>query len=293
VQRCKEKTINTVNKKIIRFNHFLAHSKLKNNIIETIDYSSALPKCTYYKLNNNFDILKQINIKTEYISMIHDFVSTEQYIIIIDSPVRFKLENITLNKFPIELDKNSTTKLLIIDKYDGNTIKIDTNESFYILHYGDQEINKDEIIIYGCFYDYFNYNDVNNNHGKYRKIIINIKNKNFKIIKNKELETYSVDFPIIYNNMTLLLINNNLINIGFIIVKNFKIYKKILLNKSIYGDPVIIDINNNPHIICFTKSFNTNLNYITIYDIINNNEISILIEIDMFIGFHSLFIDSF
>lgn len=78
---------------------------------------------------------------------------------------------------------------------------------------------------------------------------------------------------------------------NLIIVNNFDLYKVININKFIYGEPSIIEIDSEPYLITFSYDSNNN-NYLTLYGIENDNEISINIPYNISIGFHSMYINN-
>ena len=80
-----------------------AHSKNKYNCIETLNYDMISPKIKYFKLSDDLKIIKNSNIfNKKYSAMVHDFVSLNDYLIFLDSPILLNsndmLSNILKNK---------------------------------------------------------------------------------------------------------------------------------------------------------------------------------------------------
>jgi len=285
----KNKSIDTIRKVNLNYlKHFSAHTKIINNNLETIDYSSMMPQFSYFIINNKFKKEKQININTKYMPMIHDFVSLNDNILILDSPMKFDIEQSKKANIPLKFHPELLSEFYIINKNNGNINKIMIKDSFFIFHYANSYENDDYIIVYACVYDTFDFNNPYDNYGRYRKLLINKKTNELKVLKNNELEKYSLDFPIQYKDLTILSITDKLKINGFIVVNDFKIVKKININKNILGEHSIIEIDNKPYIICFTND-KKNISYITLYNINDNNEISIKLPFNVTMGFHSIF----
>ena len=280
-----EKTINTINKASnLTVEHFSAHSKF-NNFIETIDYNIFSNTVSIYKLFENFTIINSINIKMDYLPIIHDFWSDKDKIIIINSPLSIDFYNFFVNPLPIHLDNTKNTIINIYDKKTNKINKYYSNESFFMFHFASVIEDKNYINIYASLYNKFDFNDMNIA-GKYRKIVINKHTSEVTIEKNTILENYSLDFPIQFDNKILL---RNMINNSFVICKDLKIIKEINLNGlSICGEPVLNYINKIPYIITF--AFNTNNSFVLVININDNSIIKIPLDIKLTYGFHSIFI---
>lgn len=285
------KTIGTERKKKIPFlKNFLAHSKNNKDIIETIDYSSIIPELTYYKMNNDFAKIKKINVKTKYISMIHDFISLNHTLIIADVPMILNL-NLHNNPYsPLKFDSCKESQFILINKTTGDKKYYTIDKPFFVFHYGSSFETETEIISYACIYDDFNFVNPKNNTARFRKIIFDKNSSKIRIEKNKILEKYNVEFPIIKNDITILMNIENLKVSSLLVVKDFKLKKIIKIDKTLYGEPSLIDIKGVLYIICFT--YDNNKNYLTIININNGNNFSIDIPHPMTLGFHSVFINN-
>lgn len=285
------KTIDTIKRlKIPNMYNFLAHCKIKNNFLETLDYSTFDSKIKFCKFDKNFKLINQVNINKIYTSMIHDFITLEKYLIFIDTPMIIDYKLIFNSTLPLSFNKDLVSKLFIIDKNNGNRTIINLENNTFLFHYANSYEDDNKIVIYACLYDDFDFKTPKLNCGKFRKIIINKNNFDIKIEKNLELEKYSLDFPIVFKNYTILTNSKNLENKNFIIVKNFKLYKIIDFNKNINGEPSIIEIDNKPYIICF--AYKKNINYLCIHGIEDNYHLSVKIPHNVSLGFHSIFIKS-
>lgn len=287
------KDIYTNNKVRIPFlKSFSGHSKFKNNFIETIDYNILDNSVSFLLLNENFEKVYKIKLRTHYIPVIHDFYTTNDKVIIIDSPLVYDIPNMMNKKIPILFDKNRKTIIHSLSKNDTNKNTYYCNESFYLFHYGDYYENNENIEIYAPLYDDLDFMDIHI-HGKYRQIKINKGSGDVKIKRNSELEKYNLDFPIKYDNNKVVLRNiyNNTIN-GFVFCKQLNIIHKIFFkNKFICGEPAIKVVDNISYLLFF--AFDNVNNYFMIMNLNNYNiiEIPLSIDVPLNIGFHSIYID--
>jgi hypothetical protein len=291
----KNKDIYTNHKINIQYmKSFSGHSKFKNNRIETIDYNILDNSVTFALLTENFEVIRKIKLRTHYIPVIHDFYTTNNSVIIIDSPLVYDIPNMLNKKIPILFDKTRKTLIHFLDKYVENKKKTYyCNESFYIFHYGDYNENKDYIEIYAPLYDDLDFMNIHIS-GKYRKIMIHKDRGDVNIERNPELEKYNLDFPIKYDDNRVVLRNiyNNTIN-GFVFCKELNIiYKLFLKNKFVCGEPAIKVMDNISYLLFF--AFDSNNNYFMILNLKNYNmiEIPLSIDIPLNIGFHSIYIDN-
>jgi carotenoid cleavage dioxygenase-like enzyme len=285
------KTIATEKKiKIPFLKNFLAHSKNDKDIIETIDYSSIIPEVSYYKMNNDFSKIKKINVKTKYISMIHDFISLNNTLIIADVPMTLNL-NLHDNPYsPLKFNFCKESQFILINKTTGEKKYYTSNNPFFVFHYGSSFETENEIITYACIYDDFDFINPKNNTARFRKIIFDKNDNKIRIEKNKILEKYNVEFPISKNNTTILMNIENFKVSSLLVIKDFELKRKITIDKILYGEPSIIDIKGKLYIICFT--YDNSKNYVTIINVDNGHNFSVEIPYPMTLGFHSVFINN-
>jgi carotenoid cleavage dioxygenase-like enzyme len=287
--------INTVGKqKIAKIEHFSAHSKYDNidNIIHTLDYDVLKNSVEYYSVNENFDILNKIKIKTDYIPLIHDFIVLKNNILITDSPLKFKIEKLFNSNIPVSFEKNLPTKIHLLNRKNGEITTYISDESFYIFHYANHRETDKFIEIYAAVYDNLDFSKLDI-HGRYRKIVLNKKTGKVIIEKNPELENYNLDFPVKVNNKVILRsLNNNKID-SFLLCEGLNIKKKICIkDKSVCGEPIVTEIENVPYLISFAYNENNN-GFLLFINLKNFYIIEIPIPHKVNIGFHSIFIRPF
>ena len=294
----QEMTVNTLNKiHIADFQHFSGHSKVFNdNYLETIDYLPKNNIVNYYLLDSEFSVINKINFKFNYIPIIHDFYSNNDYLILIDSPLIHKIIYIFQKKIPIYLNNKKKTFIHIFDKKNNSVTKYDYINGFYIFHYAYIKDKDDTFEIYTSQYDELEFSNINLK-GSYRMIEINKKNKTVFVHKNDLLEKYNLDFPIKFQDKVVLRnYVDRRIN-GFVITKDLNIVKTLFYeNKHICGEHNIINIDNIPYLIFFNIEFeketNISNNFISLVNLNNYNLIDINIKNNLNLGFHSIFLDN-
>lgn len=293
-----ENIINTIKKvKISAFEHFSGHSKMTSNgNIETLDYKIVNNIVSYYVLNPNFNIVDSFDFKFKYVPIVHDFYSNDDNIILIDSPLMYKLNNILTQKIPINLVHNKNTFIYIYDKKTKKYEEYVYENGFYIFHYADVKDNKDTIEIYASLYEDLDFTNINIM-GKYRMIEINKKTRKVTIKKNDAIEKYNLDFPSVYQDKIISRHFENRRIKGFVITKNLNIHKELFFkNKNICGEHNIIYIKKVPYLLFFNIEKNNytkiDRNLLSLVNLHNYNTIDIELNYSLSLGFHSIFINN-
>ena len=114
--------------------------------------------------------------------------------------------------------------------------------------------------------------------------------------REEELEKYSVEFPILYEDKVILRIMDmeGRKNNGFLVCKDLKIVDKIMLGDdlSICGEPSLIHIHKDPYLLflCYNEQYN----YVGLLNlktkIIEKKRLPMPLSMNLTIGFHSLFV---
>jgi len=289
----KNKSINTIKKiKIDNIEYFTAHPKICNNITYACSYNTFKPNVNLLKLDSNMKLIESKVINTKYVNMIHDIILSDEYIIFFDMPFKFDIERLKNDSMPFYFDKTQSNQIIFVKKDFSSIKKIECPDSFFVYHFDKVEENDKFIYIYTIIHPTFNLDlkDIDESQRKstYRRIKINKKTYNYEIEKNEIFEKYNVEFPINNKKYTILSIYGKCLDIdGFMVVKNFNCLKKKIFNKrKIYAEPAITNTNC---VICFTYDEKLN-NYLYIYDITQDKEIEILLDVHLLKGFHSIFI---
>ena len=294
----EKKRVCTVKKvHIDAFQHFSGHSKITSNgNIETIDYKIQNNDVNYYLLDKDFSLIDSLKFKFNYVPIIHDFYSNDDLLIITDSPIIYKIENIFTKKVPVNLDYDKQTFIYVYNKKNIRCEKYTYEKGFYILHYAYIKDKKETIEIYASQYNKFDFTDVNIK-GNYRMIEINKHTKNVSLHTNAELEKYNLDFPILFKDKVISRnYENRRIN-GFVITKDLQICKELFYeNKHICGEHSVIHIDNTPYLIFFNvEIIPTTTNHESFLSLVNLNNygiIDIKLDYKLNLGFHSVFIEN-
>ena len=272
--------------------HYISgHSKydILEKTIHTIEYHVSTQYLNYYSLFDNFKIKNKTSIHTKYLPIVHDFAMFNSCVLVTDSPFIIKMSD--LKKIPVHLDTNKPTFIHVINTKTEKLETYNSSEGFYIFHYADVSENDESITIYAPIYESMDFSNLNI-HGKYRKINIDKRTRNVTIEKNAVFDEYNLDFPIKYKKKVILRnIHNNSIN-GFVICENLNITKTIMLNnRYVCGEPVIIEIEEIPHIIAFSYD-RFSKGHLLVINMESASIINIPLNCSLNIGFHSIFLEN-
>lgn len=290
-----KKTINTAHRcKIETIDSFSAHSTYdeKENKIHSIQYNMMDRSVHYNEFYRNLTLSNQVRIKMEYLPIVHDFLKTENNIIIIDSPLVIDVGSLFKKSIPIMLDTNKKTIINVLNRTTMNIDKFYTDTGFYVFHYADYQETDETIEIYACLYEKMDFSELNIC-GKYRKIIINRVTKEVHTVKNQDLENLNLEFPVKFGNKILFRrIENRHIN-GFVVCQDLEIIKQLYFpEKFICGEPAINYIDNIPYLFCFAiNEAENNSSFLILINMETYEMIEIPIDASLNIGFHSIFIN--
>uniref|UniRef100_A0A6C0L887 Uncharacterized protein n=1 Tax=viral metagenome TaxID=1070528 RepID=A0A6C0L887_9ZZZZ len=285
--------ISTVKKiDICNMNYFSAHSKY-DDTIETIEYNMLFNNVRYHELTQHFGTIRNKVIKMDYLPVVHDFLKTEDKIIIIDSPLVIDFSNLFSKSMPVILDNNKKTIINVLNKSNMTIDKYYVDEGFYIFHYADYRETDEYIEIYASIYNNLDFSELNIV-GKYRKLVVNKETKKVTIEKNPELEKLDLEFPIKYDDKIILRNINNKRITGFVVCKGLEIIKNIEFgNRFVLGEPAITYIDNEPYLIAFVvDNEKSNRGFLIIINMKTYETIEIPLNETMNIGFHSTFISN-
>ena len=290
-----KKTIATIKKRPIKGLHsFSAHSKTSGTI-ETIDYHILNKRIVFKQLDQDFNALKTMEINTEYMPVVHDFLYNAQQdqVILLDSPFIMKP---SLTNIPVKFDSNKPTFLRVFSETQSWKYRFD--QGFYIFHYGDFRENATHIEIYAPVYENVDFSKIDIV-GKYRKLVVDKTTNATSIVTSDYLELFNLDFPVKWCNGNVILrnVNNKTIN-GFVICKGLEIQDIMFFdNLAFCGEPAIIPGDDGTdYLTCFA---NDDLNGGTLVMVPLNKaasrfDRSQIIEIplnqSLGLGFHSIYI---
>jgi len=280
--------------------HFSAHPKIRysedHSYIETIDYDVLHKKVRVYQLDDYLRILSTIQIPVKYVPMVHDFISTPNSIVFLNSPFMADIHLFPQFSTKIKLDVSKSSIFYVVDRESNRIQRYYTNQGIYIFHYADVYENEREIEIYTSVHSSLDFSKLELK-GKYRKIILNKKTKIVQIEQNPELEKWNVEFPVSFyheNKQKIIMryIDDDVpMNTGFIICHKLEIEKRICFKgKCICGEPSILEYGD-PYAIFFTIDKDNN-GFFNILNLVNEKNIELPIYEKMKIGFHSIFLEN-
>jgi hypothetical protein len=285
------------------------HSKYFSNwwgsrVIESIDYHIFAKKVVYYTMDENLqEVLSKHTIKTRYIPIVHDFLSTNDSIVIIDSPLVFDFPKLFRGKLPLHFKKTSPTYIHVLQKYTGHVSTYKLHSPFYLFHFAKYVDSHKILEIYAPLYDDIDFDSIKIK-GRYRKIVIDKCHNTAYVCNNVETEKYNLDFPVedILGNIILRNIQKRKIN-GFVRVDdNMAITQKWMFDNIFFcGEPIAVRLNNKNGLIAFGNNDNVNndnndnkdakypdLGGIVLLNMEDGTIIKLLVNDSLTMGFHTV-----
>ena len=289
----ENKAIVTVKKlSLPHLQSFSAHSKYsKKSGVETIDYHVLTKTVHYHRLTENFKPLNSVQIKTQYLPIVHDFYVNDNICVLVDSPIVIDIMKLLNGGLPVRFDRSKPSFIHVINKETGAVQTYKCPSAFYLFHFSKVIENKDSIEIYAPLYDDLDFSQLNIQ-GKYRKIVLEKASKLVRIEKNRALEELDLDFPVAFEDKIVLRSIENKIIKGFVICKDMKQIRSITLrNRFICGEPVVINAEGTPYLICFANSMTRTESFLIVIEL-NTYQIRefSLGNRSLNLGFHSIFL---
>jgi carotenoid cleavage dioxygenase-like enzyme len=250
-----------------------------------MDYDVIQKTVHYYRFSTAFDKIKKIQIKTEYIPIIHDFAVFKNKFIILDAPFKWDWTQ----KIPAVFDRSKPSYIYLYDNTENILRKTQSRyPGFYIFHYADIEEINSKINIYASLYDNIDFSSMDIS-GKYRKIII--QRDSFIIHKNPVLENMNLDFPKKWRSYVILRGIKDRQITEFIVCKGLTIITKIKLpeNRFFCGEHSIVEIEGRPYLVGFSYD-GLDKGYICIIGVFTEEYAEQEVEHSVTIGFHSIFL---
>lgn len=286
----KNSSVSTISKeKIFNLTSFSGHTKFINNTVETIEYDLLHNRIDYIKLSSELSVIEKKSIYTKYIPVVHDFISTENYFIFVDSPLSINTDKIFCNSFPVSLS-DRPTYIHTLNKKTNIITTYSFNESFYIFHFSDIIEKENNIYIHAPVVDNLDFsNIVFNPH--VREIVLHTKNKTTSINTFPHFENIDLDFPIKLNDgRVLFTIIKDTGFSGICLTKDMKIIKNIYFNNRILcGEPSIACIDNIEYLLGFIKN-DSNDGFIYFLNLYDYTSFEIPLGTKPENGFHSIYI---
>lgn len=289
-------SISTVGKAAVKHVPFLSgHCRFDNSVIKSIDYNIFDNLVYYREFDPPFSLKSSKTFESRYMPIIHDFISTDRgSVLFADSPFFF-----SKSAFPVVFDAKKPVFFHVLKN--GIKTLLDTNQSFYIFHYGHFSENRTHLEFYAPIYENLDFSKINL-YGKYRRFILDVRRGITTIERNDELDQYNLDFPLKWRNYTIL---RNLdmakkrIN-GFVVCNGLELRDVFFFeNRSFCGEPAVINgVDGDDYLVGFAYCNDASGYFCILIRILENGRldrdyIEIPIGEDIGIGFHSTFIFGF
>jgi carotenoid cleavage dioxygenase-like enzyme len=174
-----------------------AHTRLDplNGDLWFINYALTPPYLTIYRFDKEGTAIQKWDIEKSHCSMIHDFVLTENYVIVFDSPVIFDLNQIMPGGSVLNWKPELGLRIGIMSHKDGKMRWFET-EPFFVFHFANAYEHENQIII-----DYVQHeklvmlNDINNADKVPPSLYRTIINLNAGTTSHIQLDDRTVEFP--------------------------------------------------------------------------------------------------
>lgn len=111
-----------------------------------INYALTPPFLTIYQFNSEASLVKKWDITKSYPTMIHDFVLTENYVVIFDCPTLFDLDEIMRGGPLLKWKPDLGTRIGIMHKQTGELKWFET-EAFFVFHHANAFESESEIAV--------------------------------------------------------------------------------------------------------------------------------------------------
>jgi len=114
--------------------HNRRHSK--TGILFTLAYSVRDPSVEFHQIDSSGKLAKTFSVALKAPTMIHDFVITERYIVLLAGPAIFDLQAAQSGKQMLQWEPNLGTRIGLI-ALDGSSTKWLEAEPFFVFHFGN------------------------------------------------------------------------------------------------------------------------------------------------------------
>ncbi len=158
-----------------------------------INYDAVPPFLSVYRIDKTGQLQQKIDIEKSYSTMIHDFVLTENYVILYDCPIVIDINNAKSGKDVLQWRPELGVRIGVMSRQTGK-IKWFGTEAFFVFHFANAYENRQEIIV-----DFVRYAELKMNKGEvtekpstlYRTRI----NLSSGTIKHEQLDNRHIEFP--------------------------------------------------------------------------------------------------
>ena len=158
-----------------------------------VNYALTPPYLTFYRFDKYGKAIQKWNIEKSYCSMVHDFILTQNYVLVFDCPVVFDLQQIMTGGAVLSWQPELGVRIGIMPRA-GGEMKWFHTEPFFVFHFANAYEQDHEIIM-----DFVKHEKIvllNQENGsippRLNRIRLNLKTGT---IKHSELDDRLVEFP--------------------------------------------------------------------------------------------------
>ena len=125
-----------------------AHTRLDphNGDLWFINYALTPPYLTIYRFDKQGAAIQKWDIEKSYSSMIHDFILTENYVIVFDCPAVFDLKQIMSGGSVLNWQPELGTRIGVMSRQDGNMQWFEA-DPFFVFHFANAYESDNNILI--------------------------------------------------------------------------------------------------------------------------------------------------
>jgi len=168
------------------------HTRLdaKTGDLWLINYDLLPPYLTIYQMDKEGKIIAYWDIEKPHSTMIHDFVITENYVIIFDCPIVFDIQQIQRGGAVLNWRPELGTRIGLFSRKNGKMHWLQS-EAFFVFHFANAyEINNKIIVDFVKHSEFFSTDT--KTHPQLSRTIIDLNSGN---VTHKILADYLVEFP--------------------------------------------------------------------------------------------------
>ena len=158
-----------------------------------INYDIKPPFLTVSRIDKNGKLQFKKDIEKQYATMVHDFVLTENYVILFDCPVVFDLKKVMSGEEVLNWRPELGVRIGIMSRETGALKWIQT-EAFFVFHFANAYENADEIIV-----DFVRHADLKLTRSKENRMPPHLYrtriNLSTQMIQHEQLDDRIIEFP--------------------------------------------------------------------------------------------------
>lgn len=163
----------------------------KTNELSMFTYDLYPPYLTYYLLNSQGELIKQLPLEKQNSTMMHDLTATENYIVFFDTPAVYNIKALGQGKNFLQWEPELGTRIGLLHKKTYEIIWIQT-EPYFVFHFANAFEQNDKVHIDYVRYPEFTYGKQKDNNPNLYRTIVDLKTKN---VTHHQLNDSIVEFP--------------------------------------------------------------------------------------------------